>query len=470
MNKLAGLQPERVFQYFEEIAAIPHGSGNTDAISRYCVDFAKAHGLAVVRDSLGNVIIKKPATPGYESHPTVIMQAHMDMVCEKSPESTIDFEKDGLELTVEGDWIHANGTTLGADDGIGVAMSLAILAAEDMAHPALEVLLTVDEEIGLIGAAAVDGSQLDGRILINLDGGNDDVIMVSCAGGVRADVSLPVEREANDMDTVEITVKGLKGGHSGAQIDKGRLNANKVMGEFLATLSDCRIVRIDGGQKDNAIPVECSCVVAVGENIEGRGDAFVLTHRVESDPNLAVTVKRTKKAQCAFTEDSTRRVIGFLTDVPNGIVSMSEDIEGLVKTSLNLGILKTEENAVEFSFGMRSSVGEEKAALLSRVSQLAQAFGGTSDSSGDYPAWEYRCDSVLQQTMCNVYKELYGTLPQIVAIHAGLECGYFCEKLPGLDAVSVGPNEVDIHTCRERLSVSSVEKFYRFLCETLKAI
>ncbi len=470
MNKLTDLQPARVFHYFEEIAAIPHGSGNTAAISDYCVAFAKAHGLVFVQDKLGNVIIKKPATAGYEDHPAVILQGHLDMVCEKAPDCTIDFEKDGLDLAIDGDWLFANGTTLGGDDGIAVAMSLAILEADDLPHPPLEVLFTVDEEIGLLGAAGLDGAPLDGRLLVNIDSEDEGVLTVSCAGGMRADVTLPIERLYNSWNTYKITVDGLQGGHSGVEIDKGRLNANVVMGQFLSTLETYRIVRIEGGQKDNAIPRKATCVLAATTDITKLGEDFARAHRVEGDPDLTVTVEHVIAENYTLTDESTRRIVEFLTTVPNGIISMSEEIDGLVQTSLNLGILKTEDDVVKAGFGLRSSVNAEKMALLDRVTEVAKSCGGSCVSSGDYPAWEYQPNSRLRDTMCAVWERLYGAQAKVVAIHAGLECGFLCEKLPGLDAVSIGPDMQDIHTCRERLSVSSVERVYRYVCEILKSL
>ncbi len=470
MNKLTGLQPARVFYYFEEIAAIPHGSGNTAAISDYCVAFAKAHGLARVQDKLGNVIIKKPATVGYEDHPAVILQGHLDMVCEKAPDCIIDFEKDGLDLAVDGDWLFANGTTLGGDDGIAVAMALAILEADDLPHPPLEVLFTVDEEIGLLGAAGLDGSPLDGRLLINIDSEDEGVLTVSCAGGMRADVTLPIERIHNSWDTYKITVDGLQGGHSGVEIDKGRLNSNIVMGQFLNTLETYRIVRIEGGQKDNVIPRKTTCVLAATTDITKLGEGFARERRVEGDPELTVTVEHAIAENYTLTDESTSRIVEFLTTVPNGIISMSEEIDGLVQTSLNLGVLKTEGDAIKAGFGLRSSVNMEKVALLDRVKTVAEACGGRCESSGDYPAWEYQPNSRLRDTMCAVWERLYGAQAKVIAIHAGLECGFLCEKLEGLDAVSIGPDMQDIHTCRERLSVSSVERVYRYVCEILKSL
>ncbi len=470
MYKLNDLQPKQVFRYFEEICAIPHGSGNMTAISNYCVAFAQAHGLAYTQDTYGNVVICKPATQGYEGHPTVILQGHLDMVCEAATDCTIDFLRDGLDVDVDGDWIFAHGTTLGGDDGIAVAMALAILAAKDLPHPPLEVLFTVDEEIGLLGAAALDGTAIEGRLLINIDSEDEGVLTVSCAGGGHADVTLPIAYEDTTLPCYYVTVNGLQGGHSGVEIDKGRLNANVVLGQFLSELAECRLVRIDGGQKDNAIPPMSACVVATQADIAALAADFAAAHRVAGDSGLTLTVTQAADEPRMFTAEATKRVLTFLTEAPNGIVAMSKDIDGLVQTSLNLGVLVTAGDTVCAGYALRSSVGAEKQALLAHLTAIAESCGGDCTTRGDYPAWEYRKDSVLRDTMCEVWKRLYGTAPQVIAIHAGLECGYLCEKLDGLDAVSIGPNMQDIHTCRERLSISSVARVYAYVCEILKAL
>ncbi len=470
MRKLENLQPSRVFHYFEDICGIPHGSGNRQPISDYCADFAKAHGLSYTQDASGNVIIRKPATAGYEEHQTVILQGHLDMVCEKTADCTIDFERDGLDVAIDGDWVFARGTSLGGDNGIAVAMMLAILEADDLQHPPLEAVFTVDEEVGLLGAAALDGAELKGRRLLNLDSEEEGVLTVSCAGGVRANVTLPVAYEENTLPCYSVTVSGLRGGHSGIEIDKGRLNANVVLGRFLSTLDGAHIARIDGGLKDNAIPPMSTCVLATAQDIAPLAAAFATANRVAGDPDLTLTVAPTAQAARCFTAEATARVLTFLTAAPNGLIAMSEDIAGLPQTSLNLGCLATDGDCVLASFALRSSVGEEKQALYARVAETAQACGGDCSPYGDYPAWEYAKDSVVRDTVCAVWEDLYGAPPQVLAIHAGLECGYFCEKLPGLDAVSFGPNMVDIHTCRERLSISSSACVYRCVCETLKRL
>ena len=468
MNKLTHLHPQRVFHYFEQICAIPHGSGDTRRISDYCAAFAESHGLWYRQDALNNVIIKKPATRGYEDHPAVILQGHLDMVCEKASDCSLDFTTDGLDVDTDGDWVFAHGTTLGGDDGIAVAMAMAILEAEDIPHPPLEILLTVDEETGMYGAAGVDLSDLEGKMLLNIDSEEEGVLTVSCAGGARAEIALPLTCAPVSTPVWRVTVDGLQGGHSGVEIDKGRLNANVVMGHFLQTL-DCRIVSVGGGLKDNAIPVLCEAVVACDSDPTASAAAFAAAHRVEGDPRLAVTVVPAV-ADTALDTDATRRVVDFLTTVPNGIQVMSEDIPGLVQTSLNLGILTTEGDTLRASFAVRSSVNEEKSALLEQLDAVAASFGGTCTTHGHYPAWEYQKQSRLRDVMCRVWETQTGAAPTVLAIHAGLECGLLSEKIVGLDAVSIGPDMQDIHTCRERLSVSSTARIFDYVCAVLRAL
>ena len=468
MGKLTHLQPARVFHYFEEICGIPHGSGDTARISDYCVAFAKAHNLPYHQDALGNVIIKKPATAGYEDHPAVILQGHIDMVCEKAPDCPIDFATDGLDVDTDGDMVFAHGSTLGGDNGIAVAMAFAILESTDLPHPPLEVLLTVDEETGMYGAEGFDATLLEGKLLINIDSEEEGVLTVSCAGGARAELSLPLTYTRAESAAYSVVVDGLQGGHSGIEIDKGRLNANIVLAQFLQSI-DCRLVTIDGGLKDNAIPVSSSAIILCDTDPTAAAVAFAAAHRVDGDPNLTITVTPAL-ADEAMDAASSAAVLNLLTSVPNGIQAMSADIDGLVQTSLNLGILTTEEEILRASFAVRSSVGAEKMALLTRLEQLVTAMGGSFASYGHYPAWEYRKDSHLRDVMCAVWEQKYGTPPTVAAIHAGLECGLFCEKIHGLDAVSVGPNMWDVHTCRERLSVASTARVYAYLCDVLKEL
>ncbi len=466
---LENLNPKKVFAFFEDICAIPHGSGNTKMLSDYCVSFAEKRGLEHIQDGLGNVIIKKPASAGYEQRPAVILQGHIDMVCEKAPWREIDFNTEGLKLGIDGDWIFAEGTTLGADNGIAVAMALCILDDDSLPHPPLEVVLTVDEETGMYGAEGLDCSALSGRLLINIDSEEEGVITAGCAGGARAEIRLPVEYEPCGGDAYKITVSGLIGGHSGVEIDKGRQNSSIMMGRFLKRLPECRVVTIAGGLKDNAIPVLTQCVVVADNDPQTQVENFLKENRVKTDSGLSVSVEKTRADRC-MTADSSRRVIEFLNTTPNGIVKMSEDVKGLPETSLNLGILYCEEGAVCASFAVRSAVSAEKQRLLERLERLAKDLGGEYSSHGHYPAWEFKKASRLRDTMCRVWQEKTGNGPQVVIIHAGLECGLFCGKMPGLDAVSLGPDMKEIHTCRERLSISSTARVYEYICEVLKQL
>ena len=470
MGILDGLKPERVMHYFEEICAIPHGSGNTGMISDYCVNVAKQLGLAVSKDNYNNVIIRKPASKGYESHATVILQGHLDMVCEKEADCPIDFEKDCLSLKVDGDFVYADGTTLGGDDGIAIAMVLAILEDNTVTHPPLEALFTTDEETGMYGAEGLDTSVLCGKTLINIDSEEEGILTVGCAGGARVDIKIPLAKGETDMPCYRVSLGGLKGGHSGAEIDKGRLNSNITMGRFLKSLPFNYIIGdICGGLKDNAIPRSTEAVIFCDGDIKSAADKFVAQSKVETDPELRVTVESISGTAC-FDTESSKKITDFLCEVPNGIQTMSADIEGLVQTSLNMGVLKVEDEKLCMTIAARSSVNAEKYELLEKLEKLTAKFGGTYSSHAHYPAWEYRKVSPLRDTMVEVYEKLYSKTPKVEAIHAGLECGLFSDKIDGLDAVSFGPNLYDIHTTRERMSVKSVGRTYQYLLEVLKAL
>lgn len=476
--KLNGLEPKAVFAYFEKISTIPHGSGNTKAISDFLVSFAKEHNLKYIQDSINNVILFHPGTPGYEDHPTVILQGHMDMVCEKDADVPLDMDKDGLDITHDDRYVFAKGTTLGGDDGIAVAYALALLADNTIPHPPLEVVTTVDEEIGLLGADALDVSSLKGRTLINIDSDEEGIFTVSCAGGATATISLPLQRHAVYGPCVRLTVEGLRGGHSGVEIGKGLANANKLMGELLGRIQKemplC-LTAFGGGTKDNAIPRVCQATMVVmgihPERINAITEEFQAEVRARYEEPEAVIRGDDVDAlggNALSTEDSAK-VISLLCALPNGVQAMSTDIQGLVQTSLNLGILKMEE-ALRLTFSVRSSKGVEKQALLERLSELAAFYGGEYSQAGEYPAWEYRADSHLRDTMVGTYTRMFGETPQVIAIHAGLECGIFSERLPGLDCVSIGPNMPDIHTSRERMEIASVARTWRFLLEVLKQL
>jgi len=476
--KLAGLQPESVFAYFEKLCSIPHGSGNTKAISDYLVRFAKEQGLRYEQDSLNNVILYGEATPGYEDHAPVILQGHMDMVCEKDADCPIDMEKDGLDVTHNGEFVYANGTTLGADNGIAVAYAMAILSDKSIPHPPMEVIITVDEETGMYGAAGVDLSNLKGRTMLNLDSDAEGVFTVSCAGGARATIGLPVSRHAVYGPCVKLTVEGLRGGHSGVEIHKPYANANKVMGELLSRVQKIMplcLTKLEGGAKDNAIPRSCQAtMVAMGIGLERINE---ITQQLQKEirenydePDVRIYGDDVDAlGGNALSTQDTAKVIALLCAAPNGVQSMSQDIDGLVQTSLNMGVARLEES-LRLTFAVRSSVNQEKRDLLDRLEELAKFYDGTYEEKGDYPAWEYRKESVLRDTMVAVYEDMYGKAPRVEAIHAGLECGLLSEKLPGLDCVAMGPTAYDIHTSRERLDIASTKRTWDFILAVLKAL
>lgn len=468
---LENISPRRVFHYFEEICAIPHGSGNTDKISEYCVRFAEEHGLYHTKDALNNVLIKKPASKGLEAHSPVILQGHLDMVCEKTPDCDIDFTTDGLHLRLDGDLLSAEGTTLGADDGIAVAMILAILEDNSAVHPPLEALLTVDEETGMYGAEGFDAKQLSGSTLINLDSGEEGVLTVGCAGGTKAELSFPVSYKESSQPCIKITVSGLLGGHSGIDINKGRLNADSLMGALLAGLPcEYGIASLMGGFKDNVIPSLCECVIATDGDISEYLSDFLENNKTEADSGLKITAEAMETGEKCLDRASTLRVAEFLCGFPTGVRAMSRSISGLVESSQNLGVVKIADGSFKAVASVRSSVKAEKQALVDGIAEYAEHFGAELSLHGDYPAWEYRESSPLRNTLCSVFEKMYGRAPKIEAVHAGLECGLLSEKINGFDAVSMGPDMWDIHTVNERLSVSSVCRVYEFLCNALKEL
>ncbi|MBQ8768176.1 MAG: aminoacyl-histidine dipeptidase [Oscillospiraceae bacterium] len=476
--KLAGLEPQAVFRYFEEICAIPHGSGNTKMISDYLVSFAKEQGIRYIQDDLNNVILFGEATPGYEDHPPVILQGHMDMVCEKDADCPINMDTDGLDIAHDDTCIYAKGTTLGGDDGIAVAYALALLADKSIPHPPLEVIITVDEETGMYGAAGIDLTMLKGRTMLNIDSEDEGIFTVACAGGARATLTLPVERRAVYGPCVKLNVDGLQGGHSGVEIHKKRANANKVMGELLSRVQNLMpvcITKLEGGAKDNAIPRSCTVtLVALGMYIERINE---VTAQLEQEireqydePDVHIWGDDVDAlGGNALTTESSAKVIAMLNSVPNGVQAWSADIPGLVQTSLNLGVLRLDEQ-LRMTFAVRSSVNQEKRDLLGQLKGIADMFDGGYSDTGDYPAWEYKKDSKLRDLMVKIFTKQYGKAPEVVAIHAGLECGLLSDKLPGLDCVSIGPDMHDIHTSRERLEIESTRRTWEFLLEILKAL
>ena len=485
MAILSNLEPEPVFRYFEEICGIPHGSGDTKKISDYLVAFAREHDLKVIQDDENNVVIWKAGTAGYEDAAPVMLQGHMDMVCEREEGCDIDFAEEGIRLQLQDGVISAQGTTLGGDDGIAVAYMLAILSSKDIPHPPLEAVFTVDEEIGMLGASALDASVLDARTMLNIDSEDEGYLLVSCAGGVSVLVQLPVQREEASGLPVTLTVSGLQGGHSGVEIDKGRGNANQILGRVLYELGrkfSYRIAGVSGGLKDNAIPRQAEAKLLFlpsdQEKMEGfRAAVAELSgvlqkeyHQTDPAVGLAVDPGENEVPLSVMTRDAAEKVIAALVNFPGGIQRMSTDVEGLVQTSLNLGILKTEENEVAFSFAVRSSVETEKQELVNRICCLAGILGAAVSCQGEYPAWEYRQDSPLRDRMVEVFEEQYGRKPVVQAIHAGVECGLFAGKLPGLDCVSFGPDMKDIHTPKESMDVESVRRTWEYTLEVLKRL
>ena len=465
-------EAETFLRFFAEISQIPRGSGNTKGIADYLVDFAKARSLEFYRDESDNVVIKKPATADCIGRPAFIIQGHTDMVLQAASGVTKDMDNEGVELVFDGDFLRANGTTLGADDGIAVAYALAILDSSDISHPDFEAIFTSDEETGLIGATALDCSAINGKIMINIDSDVEGVFTVGCAGGRRVDISLPVAREALSHDKYTLIIDGLLGGHSGVEIDKGRTNATKRIAEYLAALGDIRLISLSGGVADNAIPPSATAEFisekdpsVLSEIIDGLKAALP-----ENAERETVTLIKSGCADSALTAESTDSLISLIREFPSGIIAMSEDIEGQVETSLNLGILRLGEDAASISFSLRSSKEKEKQALADRVRSIADSHGAVTSEHGDYPGWDYKKDSHLRDVMCRTYLEKYGKDAEVITIHAGLECGIFSDKIDGLDCVSAGPDAFDIHTPKERLSISSATRFWEYLLDVIKNI
>ena len=479
MSTLEHLYPERVFYYFKQIAAIPHGSGNTKAISDYLVKFAKEHALTWYQDEVNNVVLVKEASKGYEKAPAIIIQGHMDMVCEKEKDCALDMDKEGLRLYVDGDFLKAEGTTLGGDDGIAVAYALAILESDEISHPKLEVVITVDEEIGMLGAAVMDLSMLTGHTMLNIDSDEEGIFLTGCAGGMALNVSIPVTRVRQTGKKLSLIVTGLSGGHSGSEIDKEHGNADLLMGRLLYGIfsrSPFGILTLHGGLKDNAIPRECEAEILIPkENTQivceyvKELNEILKKELVETDPGVQVLIEEQGNAEAEILDyHSVSRVIFYLRNVPNGIQHMSQLLNGQVETSLNLGILELKEDALTSLTSIRSSVKTRKEDLCARVTMLVEMLGGEAEVEGDYPAWEYRTDSALRPQVEKVYEELFHKKPVFSTIHAGLECGLLSEKIPDLDCVSFGPDNFDIHTPKEHLSISSTARVWDFLVAFLQ--
>ena len=480
MGVLSHLEPKAVFHYFERLCAVPHGSGNTRIISDLCVTMAQELGLQYRQEECNNVIIWKGASPGYENAAPVILQGHMDMVCAQTEDCPKDMAREGLDLATDGQYVWAEKTSLGGDDCIAVAAIFAILADDSLPHPPLEAVITVDEETGMDGAVALDCSDLKGRRLLNLDSEEEGVFTVSCAGGLRADCFLPAVKEPLDGETCfTVTVSGLQGGHSGAEIDKGRGSANDLISRVLYSamerLGALRIADLRGGQFDNVICPRCDAVVAVPAGKAADFDAFIRefdgilkNEYAATDSGVTLTCGAAE-AGAAYSADASSRMLHVLLALPQGVQVMSADFPGLVQTSLNLGVITAGDDGLHFSFSIRSSVATQKELLLQRVRAIVEyTGGGTVSTRGDYPAWQYARQSPLRDTVMAAYKDITGQDGVIMATHGGLECGLLINKMPGLDAVSLGPELHDIHSPRERLGVASVGRMYELVCEVLK--
>lgn len=481
MSILENVQPRNVFRYFEEISKIPHGSYHTEAIGNYLTDFAKERGLWYSKDESGNVMIKKEASVGYEASEPVIIQGHMDMVCEKEEDAAIDMEKEGLKLYIEDGFLKAKGTTLGGDDGIAIAYTLAILEDDTLKHPKIEAVFTTNEEVGMLGAMAMDFSALKGHILLNIDSDIEGHFLTSCAGGLAAKVKLPAVYQTMDGVGVSLELGGLLGGHSGGEIDKEHANAVIELGRILQYIKQrmsFSIAALEGGLKDNAIPRQAKAVLVVSaKEVDAlKGYAAEIAEILQkeyavSEPELSVklTVLEEKSYE-ALDETSMKNILFYLRNVPNGICHMSMNIKGLVETSLNAGIMKLEKTQFTITSSVRSSIESRKQELADKLTALAEFLGGEASIGGSYPAWEYCPDSKLRETVSAVYQKMFDKEPVFEAIHAGLECGIFFENIPNLDAVSFGPDNFDIHTPNERLNIASAKRVYQFLVELLACL
>ena len=477
MSVLADTEPKEVFRFFEEISRIPRGTYHTKEISDYCVTFAKERNLEVIQDELNNVIIKKPGTEGYENSDPVIIQGHLDMVCEKTADSDHDFLKDPLQIYVEDGFVKAKDTTLGADDGIAIAMALAILDSDSIAHPPVEAVFTVDEEVGMDGAEGIDLSPLKGTMLLNLDSEDDDTLIAGCAGGFRFSYRLPIQRTKIMGKTLTVEICGLKGGHSGVEIDQQRGNAHKLAGRLLYHLSQeikMTLVEINGGSKDNVIPSVNRFVIVTEETEKAKAIICEMLQiwKLEfgaDEPNLDIKVAEAGEQEYqAMTEESTRKVLFFLMNCPNGVEEYSRSLKGLVETSDNLGVIVTEEECVRFMILTRSGVSTKLSEFKERYACLADFLGGTYTIDSEYPAWMFREQSKIRSIVADAFEKVYGTRPEVTTIHAGLECGLLSGKKPELDCISFGPNMRDVHSVNERLEIASTSKVWKVIQEILK--
>ncbi|MCL1893258.1 MAG: aminoacyl-histidine dipeptidase [Holophagaceae bacterium] len=471
---------EKAYEYFIELSAIPRGSGNMLAISDYLTAFGRERGLLTIQDEALNVFIKKTGSVGRGGEAPIILQGHMDMVCQKNSGIDHDFLRDPIVPWIDGDWIKAHGTTLGADNGGGLAIILAVLDSDNLSHPPIEVVITTDEETTMNGALSFDTSLLSGNRIINLDEEDEGIFVVSCAGGASAGITIPIQTLAmpNGLVTYELNVKGLIGGHSGVDINSGRANANLLIARLINAIANSGIfvASIDGGTARNAITRECTAVLSFPEGsyeaIQAVISAEEATIKSEFpiEIGLMVTWTKTSDAQTAINPDSLQRVLDCILGLPNGMLAMSPDIAGLVQTSSNLGIIETGSNEVMLTCMPRSSVPAELAETIETMKNLAELLGGKLDISDAFPAWPYKANSPLRDALIDFYKGLYGVDPMLGATHGGLECGVFAEKMPHADIISIGPTVFDAHSPDERMSLSSFNRTCGFVIEILKKL
>ena len=483
MSVLNGIQPEKVFKYFEDICAIPHGSGNTKQISDYLKDFAVKKGLRVNQEPCGNIVIYKDASEGYEKSQPICLQGHMDMVCEKASDSRHNFRKDPLPIAVMDDEVFARGTTLGADDGIAVAMILAILDDDSYEHPALEAVFTVDEEVGMEGAKLLNYSSIRSRRVINLDSEDEGIFYVSCAGGLKGCISLDVDMKTHTGVEYDVVISGLHGGHSGEAIDKYYANAIIIMGRLLRFLQQrmkFRIIEMSGGLMDNAIPREAGCHIQVSnensttfEQTIAEFEQIIKNEYRANEKNMMIYCENVgESTKKVLRNESAKRVMYLLTAVPNGVIKMCRDKgqEDLVETSLNFGIMRLGDDRFTLEAGLRSSISTEKYALSTRLRVIAEAVGAEYTEKADYPAWEYNEESKILPMLIRLYESAYGQTPVVRGLHAGLECGVIYHALKPVDIVSFGPTIQRAHTPKETMSISSVQRTFELLCSLLKEL
>lgn len=470
---IKGYEPKKLFDIFEKITTVPRGSGHEEKIADFLCDFAAEKGLYHYRDKMHNVLIKCGATGGRENEPPVLLQGHTDMVCEKNSDVIFDFENDALDIYVdENGFLRARGTTLGGDDGVAVAIMLALLCGECGSHPALECLFTVQEETGLDGAKSFDYSLIDARTMINLDSETDGVATAGCAGGIFHEVTLPLSKKECSQNGVKITLGGLAGGHSGENINSGRANANKLMGRVLLSLSGVRLSSINGGSKDNAIPRECEAVCVVSDYADFEAKITKIYGEIKnelsaSDSEFFINIERTEVKNASCAEDS-RKIASFISSVHNGVIEMSKNIDGLVEFSRNLGIIRTDGETVKFVFSARSAIESQLDYADNELANLAMTYGGKSVLTGRYPGWEYAKISALRDKYFEVYRKVTGKEAKADVIHAGLECGIIKSEIHDMDMISIGPDMRDIHSPSEALDLASFARTWKVVCGLLE--